>query len=72
METLYLLSPFWLPPVQKIVYRAIDKPLSDLSKQYRVGSKLCWIGFTSTSLDRNIIDTFIGKKKGNIYVNKCH
>jgi len=61
----YLLSGLnKLPPVQKKVYRAIDKSLSELSTSYRVNGKVCWIGFTSTSLDRNIIDTFIGKSKG--------
>jgi hypothetical protein len=61
----YLLSGLnKLPPVQKIVYRAIDKSLSELSKQYSIGAKFCWIGFTSTSLDRKIVDSFIGNKKG--------
>jgi len=45
------------------VYRALDKPLSQLSKQYQLGKSICWVSFTSTSLDKTIMNSFISKNK---------
>jgi hypothetical protein len=42
-----------------VVYRALDIPITQLSKRYQNGKKVVWISFTSTSLDRNAIDDFI-------------
>jgi len=52
-----------LDNTEAVVYRAIDKPLSQLSNRYKLGSKICWVSFTSTSLDMNIMKNFMNKSK---------
>jgi len=63
----YLLSGLnKLPMKKERVYRALDKPITSLSKQYKKDSKLCWIGFTSTSLNREIMNSFVDKQNNQI------
>lgn len=61
----YLLSALAkLPNYSGTVYRAIDKPLLSLSKQYKTGSNVVWPSFTSTSKNRDIMSNFSGKSEG--------
>jgi len=63
----YLLSGLnKLPMIKERVYRALDKPVTSLSNQYQKDSKLCWIGFTSTSLKREIMNSFVHKQNNEI------
>jgi len=39
-------------------YRALDRPISQLSKQYKVGNNVVWVAFTSTSKERSVIENF--------------
>jgi len=52
-----------LPNTKGKVFRALDQPISALSKQYQKGKYVVWISFTSTSLDRNAVDHFIDTNK---------
>jgi len=47
-----------LPNLEMTVYRAFDKPLTTLSKQYIDGNTIVWIAFTSTSTQKDILKTF--------------
>jgi len=52
--------------IKERVYRSLDKPVTSLSNQYQKDSKLCWIGFTSTSLKREIMNSFVDKQNNEI------
>jgi len=47
-----------LPNVEMQVYRACDKPLTQLSKNYKVGCTVVWTAFTSTSKDKDVLKQF--------------
>jgi len=47
-----------LPNVERLVYRAWNKPLTQLSKQYQVGRTVVWTAFTSTSKDKSVLKQF--------------
>jgi len=53
-----------LPNFVGTVFRALDSPISRLSKQYRAGSEVVWIAFTSTSKNKDMLTTFGKKDKG--------
>eukprot|EP01124_Arcella_intermedia_P010043 TRINITY_DN16600_c0_g1_i1.p1 TRINITY_DN16600_c0_g1~~TRINITY_DN16600_c0_g1_i1.p1 ORF type:complete len:362 (+),score=71.26 TRINITY_DN16600_c0_g1_i1:130-1215(+) len=71
----YLISGLYklptIPPTT--VYRAIKKPLTQLSPQYTPGSHVVWVAFTSTSSDTTCLKQFIDKKSnsGTIMEIKC-
>jgi len=70
----YLLSGLnKLPSRKETVYRAIDKPITSLSKQYKKGFSICWIGFSSTSLEKDLIKNFVDKpnQKGTYMIIKA-
>lgn len=46
-----------LPNFTGTVYRALDKSLSSLSKQYRAGSQVVWVAFTSTTKVRSKLES---------------
>jgi len=50
-----------IPNINQKVYRALDQPISKLSKQYQQGKNVVWISFTSTSKDRSAVVNFIDK-----------
>jgi len=63
----YLLSGInKLPMKKETAYRVLDRPITELSKQYQKGSKICWIGFTSTILSKDVMKYFVDEqnKKG--------
>jgi len=65
----YLLSGLQkIPNVKERVFRALDQPISHLSKQYKVGNTIVWISFTSTSKDLSIAKQFMDdpNSKGTI------
>jgi len=47
-----------LPDYCGEVFRALDRPISELSKQYKLGNNVVWVGFTSTSKDRSAMESF--------------
>eukprot|EP01124_Arcella_intermedia_P010982 TRINITY_DN17487_c0_g1_i1.p1 TRINITY_DN17487_c0_g1~~TRINITY_DN17487_c0_g1_i1.p1 ORF type:complete len:308 (+),score=70.86 TRINITY_DN17487_c0_g1_i1:136-1059(+) len=52
-----------LPSCNKTVFRALDVPLCEVSKQYKEGNQVVWVGLTSTSCDREVVDSFINEKE---------
>jgi len=63
----YLISALKkLPNFTGTVYRALDRPLQTLSKQYKPGNSVVWVAFTSTSKNRDIMTLFTGKSEGTL------
>jgi len=46
-----------------IVYRGLGSALPKLSSKYQKDSIFCWVGFTSTSSERGVMDRFLSKSK---------
>jgi len=53
-----------LPNVSCRVFRALDKPITSLSKQYTKGKNIVWVAFTSTTQQQNVMLTFSTLQQG--------
>jgi len=53
-----------LPNVSCRVFRALDKPITSLSKQYTKGKNIVWVAFTSTTQQKNVMLTFSTLRQG--------
>eukprot|EP01103_Thecamoeba_quadrilineata_P003884 TRINITY_DN13620_c0_g1_i1.p1 TRINITY_DN13620_c0_g1~~TRINITY_DN13620_c0_g1_i1.p1 ORF type:complete len:204 (+),score=37.19 TRINITY_DN13620_c0_g1_i1:129-740(+) len=67
---MFYLNSCWskLPSLSNLtVYRAIDIPV-DVKCEYMDGNKISWKSFTSTSIDKEAVEKFLGApKKGTIF-----
>jgi len=48
-----------LPPYKGVVYRGLNRPITDVSKQYAQGALVVWIAFSSTTKNSNVIQDFV-------------
>jgi len=59
-----LMGLYKIPDYRGEVFRALDKPVLQLSKQYKPGNNVVWVAFTSTSRNRSVMDSFSTKSSG--------
>jgi len=59
-----LMGLYKIPDYRGEVFRALDKPVLQISKQYKPGNNVVWVAFTSTSRNRSVIDSFSTKSSG--------